>query len=193
MRASTRRVSNRAFPQLFDRRAEDFLRFFPRRTLLVDVAAELTAESFAKAFASRANFDTARGSPDEWLFGIANHELSHYWRRDVVDSRAPRKLGIRPAAVHDEDYDRVEELIDFQILARKIGPALERLPSDQRDAAVLRVVDELPYREIAIRRGCSEQAARARVSRGLRTLGASSPRRQCRHYRLHRKRVKSYG
>jgi RNA polymerase sigma-70 factor (ECF subfamily) len=37
----------------------------------------------------------------------------------------------------------------------------------------LRVVDELPYPDVAARLGISEQAARARVSRALRALAGA--------------------
>jgi RNA polymerase sigma-70 factor (ECF subfamily) len=47
---------------------------------------------------------------------------------------------------------------------------LGRLSDEQREALQLRVVEETPYEEVARRLGVSEQAARARVSRGLRTL-----------------------
>ena len=50
---------------------------------------------------------------------------------------------------------------------------LAKLTSDQRDALELRVVQELPYHEVARRLGTTEATARARVSRGLRALGAA--------------------
>ena len=50
-----------AFAELYDRHAEDLLRYFARRTLDPDVAAELTAETFAEAFASRYRY-RERGS-----------------------------------------------------------------------------------------------------------------------------------
>ena len=55
-----------------------------------------------------------------------------------------------------------------------MGPALhiavEGLPSPQRRALELRVVQQLSYDEVAGRLGCSQNAARLRVSRALRTL-----------------------
>ena len=47
---------------------------------------------------------------------------------------------------------------------------LERLPTDQREAVRLRVLEELDYDEIAARTGASEPAVRQRVSRGLKWL-----------------------
>jgi RNA polymerase sigma factor (sigma-70 family) len=51
-----------------------------------------------------------------------------------------------------------------------LAAQLERLSEEQRDALQLRVVEEMPYEEVARRLGVSEPAARARVSRGLRSL-----------------------
>src|SRR3989337_1252394 len=45
-----------AFTELYRRHAEDLLRYFARRTLDPETAAELTAETFAEAFASRASY-----------------------------------------------------------------------------------------------------------------------------------------
>src|SRR5262249_19551660 len=45
-----------AFVELYRRHAEDLLRYFARRTLDPEAAAELTAETFAEAFASRARY-----------------------------------------------------------------------------------------------------------------------------------------
>ena len=47
------RSDGEAFTELYRRHAEDLLRYFARRTLDPETAAELTAETFAEAFASR--------------------------------------------------------------------------------------------------------------------------------------------
>ena len=49
--------------------------------------------------------------------------------------------------------------------------AYQSLSPDQRDALTLRVVEGRPYPEVASALSCTEQAARARVSRALRRLG----------------------
>jgi RNA polymerase sigma-70 factor (ECF subfamily) len=51
-----------------------------------------------------------------------------------------------------------------------VASAFSDLSGDQREALRLRVIDELPYPQIAETPGVSEQTARARVSRGLRRL-----------------------
>ena len=54
-----------------------------------------------------------------------------------------------------------------------LGQALAALSEPNRQAVQLRVVDELPYQEVARRLNISEQTARARVSRSLSALAAT--------------------
>ncbi|HEX7247943.1 MAG TPA: sigma factor, partial [Actinomycetota bacterium] len=67
------RTQPEAFTELYRRHAEDLLRYFARRTLDPETAAELTAETFAEAFASRANYRDQGVNGVAWLYGIARH------------------------------------------------------------------------------------------------------------------------
>ncbi|HEX5556370.1 MAG TPA: RNA polymerase sigma factor [Gaiellales bacterium] len=159
-----------AFVAVYDQYSEALLRYFARRTLDPEVAFDLTAETFAAAFATRERFDPARGDEAAWLYGIARHQLGSYLRRLQVESRARERLGLPNRPLASGDHERIEEMIDFASVGRQVRSALEDLPAEQREAVVYRVIDELSYTEIAERAGCSEDAARARVSRGLRLL-----------------------
>ena len=159
-----------AFAAFYEQHAEPLLRFFARRTLDPEAAAELMAETFAEAFASRRRFrDRGQGAAG-WLYGIGKHQLSHYFRRGAVDARARRKLGMPERSVSTEDYERIEELIDFEQVGRAIGQAFALLSEDQRDALTLRVIEGRSYREVAAALKVTEETARARVSRGLKRL-----------------------
>ncbi len=160
-----------AFAAFYRRHAEELLRYFSRRTLDPQAAAELTAETFAEAFASRGRFrDRGEGAGVGWLFGIARHLLSRFFRAGMVDSRARRRLRLPERDLSPDDYERIEELIDFEPLRRAVGAALESLSEEQREAMRLRVIDGRPYPEVARLLDCTEATARARVSRGLRRL-----------------------
>jgi RNA polymerase sigma-70 factor (ECF subfamily) len=74
--------------------------------------------------------------------------------------------------ISTEDYDRIEELLDFASVGRQIERALAGLSEEQREALTLRVVQSRPYREVAEILGCSQETARARVSRGLKRLAS---------------------
>jgi RNA polymerase sigma factor (sigma-70 family) len=167
-----------AFGAVYERHAESLLRFFARRTLDAEAAAELMAETFADAFASRTRFKDRGLGAAGWLYGIGRHELSRYFRTGAVDARARRKLGMPERQVSPEDYDRIEELIDFEQVGRAIGQAFSLLSEEQREALTLRVIEGRSYREVGEALQVTEETARARVSRGLKRLGrelAGSP------------------
>jgi RNA polymerase sigma factor (sigma-70 family) len=164
------RTEPEAFTELYRRHAEDLLRYFARRTLDPETAAELTAETFAEAFASRATYRVQGVNGVAWLYGIARHRLGRFFRSGRVDAAARRKLGMPERDLPPDDYERIEDLIDFAPIREALAEALETLSPDQREAMRLRVIDGLGYAEVAERLECTEQNARQRVSRGLKKL-----------------------
>jgi DNA-directed RNA polymerase specialized sigma24 family protein len=61
---------------------------------------------------------------------------------------------------------------------RALAAALKQLPSHELRALELRVVDELPYGEVAERLEIRPAAARLRVSRALRRLAFTTPKEE---------------
>jgi RNA polymerase sigma-70 factor, ECF subfamily len=66
--------------------------------------------------------------------------------------------------------DAANARLDAERLAPALSGALASLPASQQRAVELRVVDELPFADVAGTLGCSEVAARIRVNRALGTL-----------------------
>ena len=138
---------------------------------------DLVAETYAAAFGVRDQF---RGQDDAdavaWLYGIARHQLSRFYRRGEVERRALERLAVERRPLTDPEYERIEELAGIAELRAAAAEALERLSPDHREVVRLRVIEEQSYGDVARQLGISEQAARARLSRALREL-ASSPLR----------------
>ncbi len=151
-----------SFELLYLRHVETLLGYFARRTRDPELAADLTAETFAAALAGRRRFDPQRGAAAAWLFGIAANKLADAQRRGHADRAARRRLGMERLAIDDEDIARIESLG-----ASSAGALVELLPPDQRRAVRAHVVDELPYGTLAEELHTSEAAVRKRVSRGL--------------------------
>jgi RNA polymerase sigma-70 factor (ECF subfamily) len=160
--------------RLYDLHAEAMLAFLVRRTFAPDVAVDLMAETFAVAFEDRSQF---RGRDERaaraWLYAIARHQLTDYFRRGQVEARALARLGVERRPMSDAEYERIEELAASRELRATVADNLASLPADQREVLRLRVVEERPYGELALSLGISEQTARARVSRALRALRGS--------------------
>jgi len=158
------------FTELYRRHAETSLRYFARRTLDPEAAAELTAETFAQAFASRQTYTDTGVNGVAWVYGIARHQLSRFYRTGTIEAKARGSIGMNVRDLPAEDYERIEELVDLAPIKEALVEALATLGAEQRDALQLRVIDELSYPDVASRLGCAEAAARQRVSRGLRRI-----------------------
>jgi len=158
-----------AFGELYRRHVHAVHGFFGARAPRQS-AGELTAETFAQAALSLRRFrDEAGGSALPWLYGIARNQLRRYLESEGVETRARRRLGM-PIRTYELDVDATNERLDAARVAPALSAALAELPGAQRQALELRVVDELPYRQVASSLGCSEVAARIRVTRALGTL-----------------------
>ena len=142
------------------------LAFFRSRVASPELAADLTAECFARALKDRRRYDPSRAPARAWLFGIAGHVLSHSRRRGCIEDRTRLRLEMEPVDLDDAALARVEELSGVDV----VSLALEGLPASQREAVRARVLHELPYEQIAERLSCSEAVVRKRVSRGIALL-----------------------
>jgi RNA polymerase sigma-70 factor (ECF subfamily) len=160
----------RAFRELYDRWAERLLAYFYRRVFDAEVAADLLAETFAVAYERRGRFRDVGKPGAAWLYGIAAKELSHWFRRQEVERRAVRRLGIEVPPLDDDSIARIEALADATAHREALADAMALMTGGEREAVELRVVGELAYAEIAARLDCSEGTARQRVHRGLARL-----------------------
>lgn len=165
--ASLLRGDAATFAVFYRRHEEAILRFHVRRVRRADLAADLTAETFARALAGRRTFDPTRGEARGWLFGIARHVLARSLEHGRIEDETRQRLRMEPVTVDDEARRRVDELAEHMAL-----DALEDLPKEQRVAVHGRVLDGAEYAELAAHLACSESVVRQRVSRGLRTLRA---------------------
>jgi RNA polymerase sigma factor (sigma-70 family) len=172
--ASSPSVGPADFSAFYAEYAERVLLFHARRCLDAELAVDLMAETFAEALAGRRGFrGTSEAEAAAWLFGIARNELAGFFRRGRAERKALKRLGIRVPAVAEDDLARIEALADIDAIRGQVTDQLARLSPEQREALRMRIVDELGYPELARRLQVSEDAARARVSRGLRKLAAA--------------------
>ena len=151
------------FEEFYARHVDTLLGFFARRTRDADLAADLTAETFAAALSSRRRFRPEAGAAIAWLFGIAMNKLADAQRRGYADKKARRRLGMERIELTDADIARIESLGE----STTASALLEALAPEQREAVRAHVLDERSYTEIAAEIEVSEAVVRKRVSRGL--------------------------
>ena len=146
---------DRAFTTLVDRHAPACLRF-ARRMLGERADAEDAAqETFVRAFRALHSYDDSTPFRT-WLFAILVNRC-----RTALSRRSRRERGgltfVEPAAV--DDPARAFEVRE------EIAWALGALPAEQREAFLLKHVEQLTYDEMAAVTGAGVSALRMRVKR----------------------------
>ena len=159
-----------SFGTFYDRHVQAVLAFCVRRTGSAETAADITAEVFAAAYARRRSYRPTSAPAEAWLFGIARRQIGTFVRRRRVSDRYRRRFGFHALEVTPDETERIVQVLALEPLQAALAEALHDLPLPQAQALRLRFLDELPYVEVAARLGCSEGAARVRVSRGLTKL-----------------------
>ena len=87
-----------AFGQFYERHARRIYACLARETGNADLAADLTAETFAEALRAVHRFRGVHAaSGAAWISAIALNVLRHYQRSDRARTSARRRLGIRSA------------------------------------------------------------------------------------------------
>ncbi len=158
-----------AFGVFYRGRVDAVLAFFLRRTRDRELAADLTAETFAAAFAALPGYEPRPDGALAWLFTIAHRKLVDSIRRGKVEDRARRRLRLEPLVFSDDDIEQVERRAAAAAGDSALA-ALEELSAAQRVAVEGRVLEDTEYEALAQRLQCSESVARKRVSRGLAEL-----------------------
>ena len=154
-----------AFGIFYDRHVRTVLGYFARRTGDSQVAADLTAETFASAIAAQHRYRPTGAPALAWLFKIAGRRLADYERRGAVERRMRRRIAMRTPRLTPEDAALIGILADDAASA-----LLAELPAEQREAVAAHVLDGRDYIELALSLQISEAAVRQRVSRGLSAL-----------------------
>jgi len=153
----------RAFTILVDRHLQPCLRFATRMLGGRHDAEDVTQEALLRAYRALATYDPA-GSFRTWLFAILVNrcrtsllQRSRYVRRVVTDEDAMHN------AVSSDDAAATELRIEIE-------RALALLEPDQREAFLLKHVEQLGYDEMAAVTGAGVSALKMRVKRACERL-----------------------
>ena len=148
-----------AFEELFRRWHAEVFRWVLRLVRDPATAEEATAEAFWRAYRSRARFDPSR-SFGAWMRKVATNAAFDALER----SRTPGRIDAAPAEPAAVDATRGRDIRE------SVAVALGRLTPTLRVTAVLALVEERPYAEIAEVLGISIAAVKVRVFRATRRL-----------------------
>ncbi len=140
-----------------------FMRRWPNPSL----AEELVQRTVFDAVRGCGSYDPSRGSPEEWIFGIARNNIRLEARKRASRPSTNGDIGLYLEAIDTKPLpDEVLEQKETAVLVRS---ALGRLESKEQTVLRTRYIEGLPARDIARQMGITEKAVhsllyRARIS-----------------------------
>lgn len=151
-----------AYALLVNRYRERYVRFAAHMLGSADDAEEVVQDTFVRAYAALGRYEE-REQFRAWLFRILVNRCrtagGRLRRRARTFIAHERTLHAAPAAEEDDGAWRDE-----------IHRALAQLPPEQREAFLLKHVEELSYEEMMAITGASLSALKMRVNRACRRL-----------------------
>jgi RNA polymerase sigma-70 factor (ECF subfamily) len=163
----------KAFVMLFDKYYNVILSYAYHRTLDMELAKDITSETFLKAFNSISRFTWREINFGAWLYRIATNEVNMYFRKgkykpvslnylhyqfgfDAIDF-STTELEQNRQASKDKDYE------DFIFLQSKI----KDLPVKYQEVLALRYFEHKSIKEIAAILEKKEGTIKSLLSRGI--------------------------
>lgn len=167
-------IAERVTPMAGDIPSETFEalyeRTFPKvyayvASLLRDrsAAEDVTAQAFERAYRKHGSYKPARGTPEQWIFGIA--------RNAALDELRRRK---RRASLEVEPEDlgapTLDDQAELSVRREVVRGALAQLEGPDRDLVALKFMGGLSNAEIAQVTGLSESNTGTRLHRTMTKL-----------------------
>ncbi len=157
-----------AFGEVYDEFAKKLYDYAFFRVKDRHRAEDIVSDTFMKALLHLDSFNPEKGSATAWLYRIA--------RNTLVDTyRAGKKLTHIPEDFDVADTRDLQTHIENKDMLRTVEAALEKLGEKEREIIMLRVWDELSYKEISEVLGKSEASLKMAASRAMKSLRSQLP------------------
>ncbi len=153
-------ASSELFSRFYEDYAQAIYAFLYYRTRSKAVAEDLTSQTFLKALEKFERFDQSKGGFKPWIYQIARNTLIDHYR----SSKPLRDLETAYEVAGEDD---VEETIKRGENAERVQKALGSLNEKQRELVILRVWDELTFKEIGALLGKTEASIKMTFYRAL--------------------------
>lgn len=152
-----------AFSQIYNEYFGKIYKFIYYKVSHRETAEDITSLTFHKALQNLKKFNPDQGLFSAWLYKIARNSVIDYYRskKEIQDINTAYELH------HEENYE--ESMTKNEQLA-KIKEKLSLLSEDQREIIIMRVWNEMSYKEISQSLGKSEANCKMIFSRSIKQL-----------------------
>lgn len=144
---------------MYDTYADDIFRYLFVHVRDRELAEDLTADTFMRAWRSIDSFDFSQPRP--WLYKIARNILTDHWRRK------------KPAPLDDEQVEsdlNLDEEVERSLNKQRVRGALHHLPEPMKSVVTLRFLSGYSAKQTAQSLELSETNVRVIQYRALKKL-----------------------
>lgn len=159
---------NENFEILYNTHVRKIYKFFYYRINSKETSEDLTSRTFVKALEKINTYNSQKGSFSSWIYTIARNNLIDYYRKNRYSEDIDNVLGIKDKSDFVRDVDARNQL-------KKIRKYLEVLTEEQRNIVLMRVWDDLSFKEIAEIVGKSEVSCKMMFSRTIARIRKEFP------------------
>jgi RNA polymerase sigma-70 factor, ECF subfamily len=160
-----------AFGLLYDHYQSSVYRFLFYRTRSVQLAEDLTSETFFRALRSMNNFRWQGKDFGAWLMTIARNLATDHFKA----GRTRLELTTEDMSAHDDATEGPEATVLAGLTNEILLVALKSLPDEQRDCLIMRFLQGMSIAETAAVLGRSDGAIKQLQLRGVRNLAKLMP------------------
>ncbi|MDX2306184.1 MAG: RNA polymerase sigma factor [Microscillaceae bacterium] len=151
---------------LFERYHVKLYNFFLRTTADKELSQDLTQNVFERILKYKKTYKEG-ASFKSWFYRIArNVKIDHFKKQKMQTSSLDEAKADRNPSFAGQDGPYMEQEERIRILYE----SLNQLPSDKREILILSQLEEMEYREIAKIFDITENSARVKVHRALKSL-----------------------
>ena len=149
-----------------------------KRTANLEIAQDITSETFFKALKKLWQFRWRNISFSSWLYKIATNEINKYFRRGKYKSASIdelQELGFEPVSLNNPEteiikaQEKLKQHQDFIVCQQKIG----QLDIKYQEVITLRFFERKQIKEISEILGKTDGTIKSLLHRGLEKLRAS--------------------
>ncbi len=151
------------FSRLYDAYIEKIYRFVYFKTRHKETSEDLTSDVFVKALSKIRSFNPEKASFSVWLYRIA--------RNTIIDHYRTKKETVGIEDAWDlASIDNVADQAHASLSLKEVETYMRKLKPEQRDLVVLRVWQDLSYKEISEIMNKSENSLKVSFSRIIRSM-----------------------
>jgi RNA polymerase sigma-70 factor (ECF subfamily) len=153
-----------AFTRLYDHYFDRIYRHIAYRVGQIEDAEDLTQQVFVQAWRALGRYKQTNSPFIAWLLTIAHNVVVSFYRR----SKSVKSL--ENDVVDWPSDDHVEGTAEINVEYERVRRTIQRLKPEHQQILVMRFLEDLAHRDIALALGKSEANVRVMQHRALRDL-----------------------